>query len=37
MTLADLVARVVDKAPPLTARQLTNIATLLRRPAQAGS
>ncbi len=32
MSLADLVARVVDKAPPLTPRQLADIATLLRRP-----
>jgi hypothetical protein len=31
MSLADLVARVVDKAPPLTPRQLANLATLLRR------
>jgi len=32
MSLADLVARVVDSAPPLTAQQLANIAALLRRP-----
>lgn len=31
MSLADLVARVVDTAPPLTPRQLAKIATLLRR------
>jgi hypothetical protein len=30
MSLADLVARVVDQAPPLTARQLAAIAVLLR-------
>lgn len=32
MTLADLVARVVDQAPPLTPSQLAALAALLRRP-----
>jgi len=37
MTLADLVARVVDTAPALTPRQLDNLAALLRRPRTAGA
>jgi hypothetical protein len=32
MTLADLVARVVEQAPPLTPRQLASLSALLCRP-----
>ncbi len=35
--LAEVVRRVVDAAPPLTAQQRDTIATLLRAPAQRGA